>query len=125
MKFSTAHDGGEIATLRDQDGRTIVVDAADYRRLLALGFTGRWFTNEVTTGYRYVRVSRDPRETGGQALFTVSRLILGAGERQSVRHRDGNRLNLRRRNLALRGGKGGAGAQAALQKAQEGRADAR
>ena len=63
--------------------------------LLADGYSDHWNFNRVGEGYGYVRC-KDGKIKGG--LSTVARLVLGAGKKQVVHYRDGDRRNLCRSN---------------------------
>ena len=66
--------------------------------LLAEGYSDQWNFNRVGQAYGYVRC-KDGKVKGG--LSTVARLVLGAGKKQVVHYRDGDRLNLCRSNLYI------------------------
>ncbi len=66
----------------------------DYERVQALTGNASWFLNSSGNGHRYVRVWHAP--TGRNVM--VARLVLGI-ERETIRYRDGDSLNLRRDNL--------------------------
>ena len=74
------------------------IDAKDFEMLLAEGYSDQWNFNRVGQGYGYVRC-KDGKIKGG--LSTVARLVLGAGKKQVVHYRDGDRRNLCRSNLYI------------------------
>ena len=88
---------------RDHLGTTVVMvplahdlgpatlDPEDFARLMAEGWSDRWFLNENSVRVRYNAVRG--------SLTNVARLVTGARPGQVVRYADGNRLNLRRSNL--------------------------
>jgi hypothetical protein len=76
----------------------------DFDALLAAGYSSSWTFNaaDSRSKYRYVRCGVWKRR--GQ-LASVARLILNSPRGRVVKHRDGDRLNLRRDNLFLATGK--------------------
>lgn len=73
-----------------------LVDQADYGRLVAAGYKGRWCWNVAYHGrLGYVRCRK------GRRMFTVAKLILGLppGRSLQVQHCNGIRTDLRRINL--------------------------
>lgn len=93
---------------RDPDGRAVVgvpisnhpgtyawLYAADYDVILNDYGTTPWFVNDNGKGRLYVRlVSSDRR-----ANVMVSRVVVNDPDVTMIRYRDGDRLNLRSRNL--------------------------
>jgi hypothetical protein len=88
---------------RDRDGRAILlvplansshearILPEDYQALVAQGVSPHWCLNGA------VKVAAWPRN-----VQRVARLIMAPHGDVQVRHRDGDRLNLRRDNLVLR-----------------------
>ncbi len=74
------------------------IDAKDFEMLLAEGYSDQWNFNRVGQAYGYVRCKNEKVKGG---LSTVARLVLGAGKKQVVHYRDGDRLNLCRSNLFI------------------------
>jgi len=88
-----------LVPLGNLQGYYAKVDLADFERLRSEGYGKAWFVNaNGSRGQRYVRCNGLP---GEPSLRQVARLITGAGPREVVRHADGNRLNLTRRNLQV------------------------
>ena len=88
-------------TLRLSCGRVAVLDLEDFFRIHAehgeAGFP-RPFWNDSGNGYGYVRFQ--DKERGN--LGMLARMVAGdVPKGQRVTYRDGNRLNLRRSNLAF------------------------
>ncbi|WP_426014063.1 hypothetical protein [Caulobacter sp. DWR2-3-1b2] len=98
--MATHEDDGSTlrVPLGNRPGYFATIDAADLSRLHDWGYRGGWFANSNGNRRQYVRTSGQP---GDPTLVQVSRLITGAGPRQIVRHRDGDRLNMTRRNLEV------------------------
>lgn len=79
-------------------GLSATLHTADLETLEAHGVSLSWFLNDNGSGTKYVRAHDRNRRN----LVMVSRVLMGATRQQIVWHRDGDRLNLRRENLALR-----------------------
>lgn len=80
--------------------RTALVYAEDFGSLMEAGLSFFWQLNfNKRDGQAYVKA-----RLKGTQPHSIARLILGAGRKQEVRYRDGNRLNLRRDNLTIRKG---------------------
>lgn len=99
ITFTTDPDGTEIALvpIGKREGRAAEIHAADLQELDRQGVSRCWYF-KTASGRGYVN-AHDPDHLGGNR--TIARLITGAGRGQSVKYRDGNRLNLRRSNLCL------------------------
>lgn len=95
----TLADGSRIAEVPLPRGRTVVIDGADFDRLLEGGVSPAWFLNGNGKGLHYVRAQA--RRFGVPNLVQVARLITEPPPGCTVRYLDGNRLNLRRANLAI------------------------
>lgn len=85
-----------------QDGSMALIDHDVRVRLIEAGHVGAWFLNDNGSGLPYVRLQ------GADNLVTVARLVVGAAVNEQVEYVNGNRLDLRSRNLRKvprRGGK--------------------
>jgi hypothetical protein len=105
MNYISTRSAGRAAVrveLTNAPGQQAVVDADDFAALVAQGYSRSWYVNRSGTGQTYVRLSS--RKWLGNNE-TVARLIVGAGKGQVVKYRDGDPLNLRRRNLVLKRGR--------------------
>lgn len=93
---------------RDDDGCAVVgvplsnrphltawLYATDYERIAAEFGAASWFVNDNGDGRLYVRLKSADRRNN----VMVSRLVLDDPTISIVRYRDGDRLNLRSRNL--------------------------
>jgi len=80
----------------------VLIDREGLERAHAAGLTGSWFLNSNGNGNLYVRAS-DQRLVG--FTVTVARVAAGAGAKEIIRHRNGNRLDLRASNLVIVSGK--------------------
>lgn len=89
------HEGNELAHLPCKAGAIAVLDADDFRSLMARGVTTQWHLHGDGHGLFYVRA-----KMGGK-LVMISRLILDAPRGKVIRLLDHNPLNLRRNNLAF------------------------
>jgi hypothetical protein len=96
----TLADGSRIAEVPLPRGRAATIDEADLDRLLKGGVSPAWFLNSNGNGLHYVR-SNAPAAFGVPNLVQVARLIVEPPPGCTVRYLDGNRLNLRRANLAI------------------------
>lgn len=86
--------------LANAPGRFATLDADDFDRLREAGVSDQWTLNGDGHGNAYVRVAI---RTKGR-LVSVARLIVGAPAGRVVKYYDGNRTNLRRRNLTMKEG---------------------
>jgi hypothetical protein len=103
--FTTDLDGREIVVVPLACGSKAKLFAEDFYTLKQLGLSDNWFLNSAGTGRpSYVRCF-SPR-TGN--VVSISRVIVGAGSRKVVKCIDNDRTNLRRDNLHLTTGNGGA-----------------
>lgn len=95
LRYWTDKAGIELVSLKlgnvDQEA---VLLRSDFEALQKIGLSYSWSLTD--TGY----VIASERNAKGRQV-TVSRCILGAGPGQTVRFRDGDKLNLRRENLVL------------------------
>ena len=96
--FTTDNDGLPIVIVPLANGRAATVDLADWEDLLCAGLTPQWTLNDSGNGFAYVRAQ------GRENLVVIARVITGAGRREIVRHRNGDHLDLRRRNLCVMSG---------------------
>lgn len=95
----TASDGTEVIHVHLKGRQIAVVERADFDRLVRCGASPNWFLNFDGSGkFGYVR-TRVPRRLGWGNVATVSRLIVMPNGGSVVRHKDGDRLNLRGDNL--------------------------
>lgn len=78
-------------------GGAILIDAADRADLLARGYAGSWFIVSAKRGQQTVKTI----EPGTPRQIPLAHLILRPPPGEKVSHRDGDRLNLTRRNLVL------------------------
>ena len=99
ITFTTDPDGTEIALVPvgRREGRTAEIRADDLSELERQGVSRFWYF-KTANGNGYVN-AHDPDHLGGNR--TIARLLTNAGKGQSVKYRDGNRLNLRRSNFYL------------------------
>jgi hypothetical protein len=77
--------------------RPAVVDARDFRRIMKAGYSDQWQATPNTAGQVYVTVATPDRR-----MVTVARLVMKAGYKERVTVVGPDRLDLRRRNLAVR-----------------------
>ncbi|MBD8909654.1 hypothetical protein [Methylorubrum zatmanii] len=97
---------------RDDDGCAVVgvpisnrpgthawLYAADYAAILNDYGPTPWFVNDNGSGRLYVRLYVRLEGTDRPNNIMVSRLVLGDFDAPVIRYRDGDRLNLRSRNL--------------------------
>lgn len=107
-KIIRERDEGGRAVVRvelaKQRGLFVTMDAADYDQWIAAGRDTRFILNRngPLTGTHRV-VFYDRAVAGG--IAGVARQIINPGRGKVVRYRDGDRLNLRRANLDVQGGK--------------------
>jgi len=87
-----------LVPLGNLPGQFAKVDLPDLQRLQAEGYGKAWFVNSNGDRLLYVRTTGLP---GEPTLRQVARLIMDARPKEIVRHEDGNRLNLTRRNLRV------------------------
>lgn len=78
-------------------GGAILIDAEDRADLLARGYCGSWFIVSAKRGHQTVKTI----EPGTAEQLPLAHLILQPPAGEKVSHRDGDRLNLTRRNLVL------------------------
>lgn len=95
-----ASDGtvvGVVYVPVDRNGlRTAVLEEADLRKIVGLGFSTRWhYLNSPYGSYVVARTK------GSHRWQTLARVIMDAPEGHTVKYHDGNTLNLRRSNLYL------------------------
>lgn len=102
--YQTDPDGrGVVGVSVAQGTRTVWLDAADYDAVVREVGEASWFLGHNERGTAYVRV-RNP-DTGLKEA--VARIITGRVRCTSVGYADGDRLNLRRKNLLIGCGCGG------------------
>lgn len=89
----TITEGGAIGVLLSNRPARVWLDRADYDRIVAAYGTRAWAWVEAT---RYVRIRPSRTED-----VPVARLVLENEGRGYVHFGDGDRLNLRRRNLSI------------------------
>jgi hypothetical protein len=83
-----------------------ILDKQDFERLTtAQGLCDQWYLNTNGSGLLYVRAPSRPGDS--RTLVSVANEIVQPGRNEQVRFRDGNRLNLRRSNLAVGPRRGG------------------
>jgi len=99
-------DGRQVAFVPLGDGRFAVVDAVDFDQLVAAGVSANWHIGVDDRGADHVRIRSAKPERF--PVVSVARLITGAGPRERITFRDGDRLNLRRENLRVSPRKPGA-----------------
>ena len=98
--FTTDSDGDPIAIMPLAQGEPATVDADVLDELVRQGVTLNWTWNLSGDGYGYVRAE------GPVNLVTIARVIMKPPLGFIVRYRNGNRRDLRRKNLYLeRGGR--------------------
>lgn len=96
IRRRTLHDGSRIGEVPLRGADAVTLDEADLDRIHSLGISMAWFRN----GGGYVR-AQAPARLGIPNLVTVARIIMGPLPDMVVKYRDGDRLNLRRKNLYL------------------------
>lgn len=99
-------------TSEDQRGRTIVLVPlanhlrparlllADFEALKTRGVSDQWTMNEARPGHCYVRASA---VAPARTLVTIARVLLAAPPGRLIGYRDGDRTNLLRENLYIKG----------------------
>ncbi|MDY0056739.1 MAG: hypothetical protein RBS46_10630 [Methyloversatilis sp.] len=87
----------------------------DFEALKARGVSDQWTLNEAKPGHSYVRASTGD---AAQHLVTIARLLLDAQRGRQIGYHDGDRTNLLRENLYLKGTE--RRARRAVQTAQKG-----
>jgi hypothetical protein len=95
----TLPDGSRIAEVPLTGGKFVTVDQADLDRLNALGMSPAWSLNSNGRGHHYVR-AHAPSAFGVPSLVQVARVIMEPPPGHVIKYLDGDRLNLRRINLA-------------------------
>jgi hypothetical protein len=96
--YSLDEDGQPIAVVPLARGGSATIDAHDLEELLQRGITLNWTLNLSGGDYAYVR-AQTPNN-----LVSVARLVTGAGPGNAVKYRNGERRDLRRRNLYVTSG---------------------
>lgn len=76
-------------------GKSAMIDRDDYERFLEEGLSLNWSLTIERHGYHYV-CARDPRLGN---VVPVSRQIMRAGRGEVISYCNGNRFDLRKRNL--------------------------
>jgi len=110
VKLAADADGRAIAQveLANRPGVYALIDADDLTALQDAGLSPRWHLNSNRAGGEgYVRFFLPGV---ANSKLTVARAVMRAGLGEAVRYRNGNRLDLRRRNLYLETARGRAGA---------------
>jgi hypothetical protein len=97
---TTLSDGSKVARVPIAGGACATIDQADLDRLASLGLTLKWVFNDAGRGNRYVR-TRFPAALGNANNIQVARAIMAPPPGCVVKHRDGDPLNLRRKNLMV------------------------
>lgn len=87
----------EVRKKTNDEPKVATIDRADFERLMADGWSANWYLNSAGE-YRYVNVA-DPKHKGDNT--PVARLIANTPRGRTTQYRDGDRLNLRRSNLAM------------------------
>lgn len=91
---------GKAARLPDGGTLTATMSAHQWDYLQEhCGISGPLILNDNGGGRLYVRAMRRRADGTPPRLVVVARELLGAGPRVQVRYRNGNRLDLRPRNL--------------------------
>lgn len=83
--------------MRLPSGGVIQIDTEDRADLIARGFVSSWFIVTSSSGGRTVKTIAP----GTRKQIPLAHLILQPPDGEKVSHRDGDRLNLTRRNLML------------------------
>jgi hypothetical protein len=92
--------GAGVVAVILQDGSAALVNEEDYALLQRCGWAARWTQRKVTGDNCYPSINH------GDKIRPVCRVILNAQEGERVHYRNGDRNDLRRENLILKG-KGG------------------
>lgn len=96
---------------RDPDGTPIVrvevpgmgiaeIELEAFNRIMERGFSDQWFAHDNGRGSHYVAVAHPTQKS---KTVPVAHLVVQREGRRHVRFFDGNRLNLRKRNLWQKG----------------------
>lgn len=109
-------DGTPIVQVEmtNRPGWFAIVDRIDFEDLILRGVPLRWFVNRSGAGNEYVRFGRS--DVAGK-LGSIAPLIMRPGKGRIVTYRNGNRLDLRRRNLQVASGNA-KGARAPIERMQ-------
>lgn len=92
-------DGHPIAVVPLARGGSATIDAQDLEDLLQRGLTLNWTFNLSGGGdYAYVRAQTPDN------LVSIGRMVTGARPGEAVKYRNGDRRDLRRRNLYVTNG---------------------
>lgn len=107
LRVTTDASGAEVAHVAISGGHVIQMDKPDFERLSERCGHAAWFLNYAgrTRGYPTMdmpSVFGDDRK----APTALARIIVSAGARERVRYDNGDRLDLRRTNLRIVGGRG-------------------
>lgn len=106
------HQRRTPTTTHDHRGRVVVLvplanhpiparlRLSDFEALKAQGVSDQWTLNKAKPGHGYVRASA--AHAAGH-LVTIARLLLDAQQGRQIGYRDGDRTNLLRENLYLKG----------------------
>lgn len=82
--------------------RCAILYVEDFFRLVNAGVSWNWALNySSATGPGYLKVT-----IPGDGRRSVARLVAEAGEREQVRYRNGDKIDLRRSNLLVQKGQG-------------------
>lgn len=97
-----ADDGAAVVLVEitNRRGRFATLDLSDWNEWCAAR-SCRLFLNDTGNGYQYVRASSD--KVRG-SLASVARELVAPGRGRIVSYLDGDRLNLRRKNLFVQQG---------------------
>lgn len=90
--------------LSNKRGLFVTMDATDYDAWIASGRSRRFMLNQNGPLTGTFRVVYSDRSVAG-SIAGVARQILQPGRDRTTYYRDGDRLNLRRSNLEVRGGR--------------------
>lgn len=99
--LNSRDDDGRLVVgvpLSNRPGRHVWLYEADYETITNDHGNASWFLNDNGKGHLYVRMKS--RDRGNNVM--VARLVVSDPKAQVIRYRDGDRLNLRSRNLDVR-----------------------
>ena len=98
VTYHTDVKGNEIVEVGIAHNRSFTMDKISYLKLIELGLSMAFWLNDDGNGNEYVRTHYPPASETANNVQVV-RLILDVPQKNVVRYKDGDRLNLRLSNL--------------------------